>query len=455
MGLVLCAVSFLASFVLGLRSLVAGLGAVLTAGYLYGILRANYLDTFAHFIFDAAVVGFYLALLIRTPVAARAAYVKSLKTWVTILIGWAGVMFVLPLQHPLIQLVGLRGNAFLLPFILVGGWLQATEALRLSLWMAVLNLVALGFGAAQFFLGVERFFPLNPVTELIYRCNDVVNSTALRIPACFPHSAGYGGTMMLTIPWLIGAWARADCRLGRQLLLAAGTTAAVLGIFMCASRSAAVLLGLMLGAASLSGKLRAVHWVLLGLILAGAGYLVLTQERFQRFLTLSDTEQVANRIEGSVNMHFMELVFTYPIGNGLGAGGTSVPYFLQHLLVNPVGLENEYSRILLEQGLFGLLLWLAFLVWIICMRPRGRRDPWQVGRHTLWCYTVISFATAVLGAGMLTAVPGAVLLFLGMGFALTWRRETAGRRPRPGSWGRAWGRGSAVEPAGGLARANA
>jgi hypothetical protein len=64
--------TFTASWWLGQRSLSAGLGRVLTAGYFYGILRANLLDTFAHFIFDSAVVGFELSMLLGPWVAAAA-----------------------------------------------------------------------------------------------------------------------------------------------------------------------------------------------------------------------------------------------------------------------------------------------------------------------------------------------------------------------------------------------
>ena len=86
--------------------------------------------------------------------------------------------------------------------LLAGGWLQAADAGRLAVWLAVLNLVALGFGAAEYFLGVPTFYPANAVTEIIYRSNDVANYTAYRIPACFAHAAPYGSTMLVTVPWL-------------------------------------------------------------------------------------------------------------------------------------------------------------------------------------------------------------------------------------------------------------
>ncbi|HLL45479.1 MAG TPA: hypothetical protein VK399_02175 [Longimicrobiaceae bacterium] len=46
MALLVCGIAFVAAFVAGRRSLVAGIGAVLTVGYFYGILRANLASTF-------------------------------------------------------------------------------------------------------------------------------------------------------------------------------------------------------------------------------------------------------------------------------------------------------------------------------------------------------------------------------------------------------------------------
>src|SRR5262249_6717207 len=143
-----------------------------------------------------AVLGFYFSRFgVRLPLAT-ATRIRPLQSWVIVLIVWSGIMFLLPLQHPLIQLVGLRGNAFLLPFLLIGGQLQTEEVRRLSVWLAALNLVALGFATAQFFLGVPMFFPVNAVTEIIYKSNDVADYTAYRIPATFANAHAYAGAMI-------------------------------------------------------------------------------------------------------------------------------------------------------------------------------------------------------------------------------------------------------------------
>jgi hypothetical protein len=418
MGLGLCLTAFVACWWLGSRSVTAGLGAVLSIGYLYGILRANFLDSFTHFIFDSAAVGFYGAMLFFPPASARGPHLEPLWWWVKVLLGWSFVMFLLPLQHPLIQLVGLRGNGFLLPFLLFGGWLRGDDARRLALWMAALNVMAFGFGAAEFVVGVEPFYPVNAVTELIYKSGDVAGYTAYRIPACFSNAHSYGGTMVSTLPWLLGALVQPGNRVWQRGLLVAGTATGLLGVFMCAARMHVLLLLILVCSATFSGKLRTMYLLGWLLILGGIAYVVSGEERLQRFLSLQETDLVG-RIEGSVNMGFMELMVTYPIGNGMGAGGTSIPFFLVDLLHNPVGLENEYCRLMLEQGIPGLLLWLAFIVWVVQRRPHVPGDPWLLGRRLLWYLSLASFAIAALGTGLLTAIPQSMLFFLGIGFLTT------------------------------------
>jgi hypothetical protein len=421
MGILFCCVSFAACLLLGRVSIAAGLGSVVSVGYLYGIIRANYLDSATYFVFDSATVGFYLSLLSGLPSRAHDDALRPLRGWTMALLGWTVFMFLMPIQHPLIQLVGLRGNAFLLPLLLMGGWLRWQDARQLSLWLAVLNHIAFAFALAEYVIGVPAFFPRNQVTELIYRSTDVAG-TAFRIPACFANAHSYGGTMVATLPWLIGAWTQPRLPGWHRALLGSGIALALAGVFMSAARSIMIQLAVVILLTTLSGKLRGgllFGWLI---VLGVVGYVVSGEERLQRFLTLGDTEHVMTRLEGSVNLNFVELLVAYPLGNGMGAGGTSIPYFLQHLLRDPVGLENEYSRILLEQGVPGLLLWLAFIVWCIGQRPNDPRDAWLFGKRLLWAFGLASFATAAIGIGLMTAIPQSALFLLGMGFALTAER---------------------------------
>ena len=115
-GLLLSFVSFAAALFGARRSLGAGMTAVLTAGYFYGILRARYMDGFSHFIFDGAVLGIYLGHFSRVN-AIRPPTAPELYQWTTLLIGWPIIIFCLggmyP-QHLFIQVVGLRAAVWFL-----------------------------------------------------------------------------------------------------------------------------------------------------------------------------------------------------------------------------------------------------------------------------------------------------------------------------------------------------
>ena len=60
-ALALCVAALLLTFWAGRRSLGAGLVLLVAVGYSYGILRANLITTYSHFIFDASLAGLYLS----------------------------------------------------------------------------------------------------------------------------------------------------------------------------------------------------------------------------------------------------------------------------------------------------------------------------------------------------------------------------------------------------------
>jgi hypothetical protein len=430
MGLILCGLAFAATLLGAFYSRMCGLGVAIGIGYVFGIVRANSPDTYGFFVFDAAMFGLYLSLFAANWPRPRHAADRALLHWFALLIGWVSFMFLLPVQHPLIQLVGLRGNAFLLPCLLIGSRLTDGEARDLALWLACLNLVALGFAVAEFVLGVPAFFPRNPVTEIIYRSQDLAGNTAFRIPACFNNAHSYAGTMVMTLPWLVGRWIQPGCASWRRWLLVAGMAAAVVGVFMAGARVPVVQLTVLLAVITFSGKMSAHLWIGWALMLAGIGYIVSGEERLQRFLSLQKTEEVFERLEYSVNMSFLELVVTYPLGNGLGGGGTSVPYFLRYLVQNPIWIENEFCRILLELGVVGLGMWLGFVCWFLARPAPRQAHPWSLGCRLLWFACLANFLLALLGTGMMTAIPQTALLFLGMGFLVV-PRQAMRKRPPP------------------------
>lgn len=411
-SLALCGLAFLVCLQAAKRSLVAGLCALITVGYVYGIVRANLPDGYSHLIFDCGALGLY-AVQLWKPIPRWQSYrAEDLRAWVVVLMAWPACLFVIPMQDPLIQLVGLRGSIFLIPFLLLGARLTADDVYKLALWLSVLNVAAAVIAGVQFVVGVEPFFPKNAITDTIYRSKDLAGYTAYRIPSTFSSAHAYAGTMVMSIAVIGGAWVQGHHGRWQSRLMAAALLAGMLGVFLSATRLNALLLSALVVTTVFTGKLPGAYrfrWVIL---LGVLGYLVGGDERLQRFRTLQDTEFLAERFGGSVNMSFVELLGKYPLGNGLGGGGTSVPYFLQDRIRNVVVMENEYARILLELGIPGLLMWAGFVGWAFTRGFVRRTDLFYFGRRLSYVACASGFATGLIGLGLFTSVPMTMLLLL-------------------------------------------
>ncbi len=115
MGLLLSALAFALSWQFGRRSVGAGMVVLLAVGYSYALVRAVVFDGFSHFIFDAAMVGFYAARCPQAIGLTRIPELRPFYQWVAFLIGWPFVVLVVGMAfpvHPLIQLVGLRAARY-------------------------------------------------------------------------------------------------------------------------------------------------------------------------------------------------------------------------------------------------------------------------------------------------------------------------------------------------------
>jgi len=421
LAIALCLIAFAACYVTGRRAVWAGFMATMVVGYFYGILRANLETTFAHFIFDFGAVGFFIALVARTDSPIQRFKMRRIMPWVLALAGWPLLIMLMPLQPLLVQLVGLRGQIFFVPFILVGAMLDGTEMRKIALGLAILAIIELVFALAEIEFGVTRFYPMNDVDQIIYNSLDVAigSTNVYRIPATFIQAAAYGGNMATSLPLLLGAMIQ-EPRGGtiRKLMLVA-LGASALGVFLSASRSQATMLFVLGLAATFSGRIRNFPWFAWVGLLAVVGILVAVSPRMQRFVTIDNTSYLKKRVSSSVNSNFLELAAEYPFGNGLGGGGTSMPYFLVGELRNPVVIENEYGRIMLEQGLPGLALWLAFIFWVLT-RPLPRRtDPWYLGKWLARVAVAYCFMVAPTGLGTLTSIPGTSLILLFAGWIAT------------------------------------
>jgi hypothetical protein len=147
-AIALCILAFAACYWAGRRSLGMGLVALMAAGYFYGLLRANLQTTFSHFIFDTGLIGLYLSQKWTTLIPKEKKRLGVLELWIAILILWPILEVFLPFQPLLISLVGLRGNMFFIPLIILGARLRERDLLEFASGLAFLNIVAFEFAVA-------------------------------------------------------------------------------------------------------------------------------------------------------------------------------------------------------------------------------------------------------------------------------------------------------------------
>jgi hypothetical protein len=302
---------------------------------------------------------------------------------------------------------------FFLPAVFLGTRLRDEDLRKLAVGFSLFNLVALGFAVAEYFKGIEPFFPEGPMTMIMY--NSVDSGGGHRIPAIFQNAHTYAGVMVFTVPILFGAWALTTGAKWRKILFLLGMAAAFLGVLMAATRLGIIMAALLVVVASVSGKLGPLKRVVWAVAIVAVVWSAMHNERWQRYKEL-DTETVQDRVAGSVNRTFWEVLVEYPMGNGLGGGGTSIPYFLASQVNRPIEVESEYCRILLEQGLAGMLLWVGFVIWFVTNRAGFVKDEWLTGRRMAWYLCILNFVIGVIGIGMLSSIPNTFMFLLLVGW---------------------------------------
>jgi hypothetical protein len=309
----------------------------------------------------------------------------------------------------------------------LGARLKREDLDRLATTLAIMNIVALGFGAIEYVYGVDAVVPQNRNTQLIFITRDVqgAGETHFRIPSIFANAHMYGGTMGLSVPFIahgleLGGRSRLICWLG--------IGAAGLSVFLCGSRMPVVVM--MVASAYVLVTLRARWTTLLAVAVAAIAIaqVVLHVERMQRFETLGDTDMVEGRIAGSVNESFFTAMLTYPMGAGLAtAFGTNIPYFLLSIARPSIGIENEYGRILLEEGIPGLIMWLGF-IWV-SLTNRVRESVASPAANSFGhAVLVMSWGASLVGAGLLCGIPSTAFLMLLSGMRLAVPAEAQARR---------------------------
>src|SRR5208337_4535444 len=438
MGIAFFLVAFAVVLLATFRSLGWGLLAVVAVGYFNGVIRANFLGVFSTFMFDAAVLGLYVGYFLGKSRWAEGFGSGPAGRFVLFLIVWPTLLCFVPINHYLVQCVALRATVWFLPVLLIATRLTTADLAVFARGMAVLNLVALAGGIYVFENGVEALYPDNAITQIIYGSHDVGELNYHRIPSTFLSAHAYGGTMLMTLPFLLGRLVGLKVRIVERCLAVAGVVAAAGGMLMCGARSPLVMLALTLAIAWLLSRFSLTLGLVGVVLVAGGLKFASTSVRFQRASSLEDTEMVGNRLAGSANASFLDLLGRYPLGAGMGSSwGTSIPYFLADVAPEPIGSENEYGRILVDQGWFGLGGWLAFLVWLFVRPPPARPPaPWRLGVVLMYSLTLVIWLSAFIGSGTLSSIPATVILLTQMGVLVAVRAWGAVPEPvsiRPGA----------------------
>jgi hypothetical protein len=419
MGLILCLAGFLGARALVRRNLGNGLGFLLLVGSLYGLARVRFLDGFTHFWFDASVIGAYvggLPAVWRVP-GERA---RAVRTWVVVLCGFSILLILVSpfveSQPVVVQLVGLRPAALFVPLVAFGAAMDRDQWIRLSRWAAWLAIFCAAVSVAELLFGVDRLFPLNVASTIVYASQDVGNGE-FRIPSTFTSAHAYAGTMLGLLPILVLRLRVPACS---SVLTWSGLGAASFGVLIAGARTPVIIFAVLAVVIALGSVRRARQLSLLVLLATGLAVIVPRFEQFKRIETLRDEELVTERFEASVNLSMLDALAKYPLGRGLGSAfGTSIPYFLADEARPQLGAENEFARIALEEGLLGLVLWLGFIAFTLLRDPRGLQALGGLPDRMMYVLCLASWAQGLIGAGMLGAVPGTLILFTQMGFVAT------------------------------------
>jgi hypothetical protein len=417
-------VAFLLCLAATYGSLGWGFASVFAVGYFSGVIRANYIGVYTTFMFDLALLGLYLGFVMSRSHELHEMWERPSGWWMLALIGWPICLALLPINDYLIQVAALRGTVFFLPAFFVATRLTAAEVANLARAVALLNLCAFAGGVYVYLNGVESLYPRNAITQIIYNSADAGGGHH-RVPSTFLSAHSYGGTMLYSMVLLVDRSFGPNVGKLDRTLAALGVAAAIAGILMCSARSPIVLFGVATLIAWICTRFNpVVGMVAAGLTLAGFG-IALSNERFQRALSLDDTEAVTGRIRVSANERFLELAVQYPIGAGMGSSaGTPIPYFLADRAPVPIGMENEYCRILIDQGWLGLVLWGGFLYWLFSRPPPLRLEaPWGIGVVLAYSLCLTSWLTGFIGLGLLASIPGSVLMLMLMGILARIREQ--------------------------------
>ena len=282
-------------------------------------------------------------------------------------------------------------------------------ALRAGYAMAILTVVAIGIAIAQNQYGNAYYFE---------RTFTDTGQT--------PH--GYATLAALVLPFLLVALLR-----GRHVLRSLGVTAALcIGVVLSYVRTGYMALALMLiGFTALGIKRRHSH--ILVAAVAGTAAIVVTVAvlgsavtgRLNDLSNLDSSSTAGNAGAGRVGFETAIIGTTFNSGRLLliGGGALTTERITSAVVGNRVWAHNDFLEMLATGGIFLLLAYLAFLMWLYLSFRRLARDPRQ-GRAArdvgiIGILAVGAFAVVSTFNGVVTTPAAAFAVLLGLARGMT------------------------------------
>jgi hypothetical protein len=328
-------------------------------------------------------------------------------------------------------LVGLLGLKVLFLYwplaILAFAYIDSLERARGLLKAIVFFSVPMNlFGLYQFWRGPEflasTFGPgFERATLIAFIEGVAAEDSFLRIPGTFASTGQFSGFLLINTMFCFGLLFSALEKRERMIVIGCAVLN-FLALLATGSRGALVVLVIEAGVfALLCRRARQALGValLVGLSLY-YGFSWLGESVVTRFESLQDLEMVRERTVDTTSGMFVEIFNEYPFGRGLGTASLATRHLLGEDSTGWAMVENYLSKLQMETGILGVLLFYLFMGvlsfrWLrYWLKPL--EGPTRNLEMALTAYCVTSFVTSGL-FGSLDSPPQSVFLWPLIGIA--------------------------------------
>jgi len=325
-------------------------------------------------------------------------------------------------------ILGMKIYFLYVPLVSVGYTLMKSEEdlRRFFSFVCALILIVAALGLAQSIIGPTFLNPVNlqdDIRELgtLYRAAPISGLMAYRPTSVFVSAGRFQDFLM--VAWLISlgfsGYLLLRSRRGRTLAFAtvgvvgaASLMSASRGVFMWNAGDALVIsAGFLWGAPWRQGEvIRVLRAILRTALLVGFGIIVLLtvfpEELGSRVAIYSETlmpnSPASELVHRTQTYPLQQLGYAFdhprwPYGYGMGTVSLGRQYVIRIMHAAPmyVGVENGYGNLVVELGVFGLVLWIilgfsiAISAWNVVRELQG--TPWFPIAFAIFLYAVLLF----------------------------------------------------------------